>query len=305
MDQAGVIGSKRAGGRGGAGGSGGHERRKRLRSGPEAVRREIGLEEPERLPEISGEAFEAWMEGVNHLGRSRDCMEALAQFRGWPMAWARHLVDGGAISMPFHRGRRTIAFLVEAPEGGGGGMTMRKVGFHCRLKPRPGEEKAGWRFVPNAKEHGQSTPALPFILGGSSFDSARLLVITGGQWDALTFAFAAGWLGEGCQWPEGACVIGIRGDSSTNVFLRYYARFWPASANCLLLPDADLSGGKWVQAPDSFAKRLSARCRKVAVVTFGSHKDFNDLHRGGNVTPGMITGILAAHGMAMEEEVAI
>lgn len=264
---------------------------------------EIPLDEPETPPGITREAFDAWFEGVDHLQGSRERMEALAEFRGWPVAWVEYLAECAAISMPLYHGQRTIAFLVEAPTGGRGGLVMRHAGYHCRLEARTGENRAGWRFVPNEKEHGQSTPALPYIISGSLFESAKLLVITGGQWDALTFAFAAGWLGEGCQWPEGVCVIGIRGDASSHLFLRYYERFWPGAANCLLLPDGDPSGDKWFAGADSFAKRLAVRCRKVAVVKCSPHKDFNDLHRAAKITPEQIAELLASHRMAVEGRV--
>lgn len=159
------------------------------------------MRQPDNLPPMPAEAMAKWGEGVDYLEARGDAVEKLAAFRGWPLAWAQYLVECAAVSMPLHHGRRTIAFLVAVPEGAPGKMTMRDVGFHCRVEPQSGERRASWRFVPNEKEHGQTTPALPYIIGGASFDSARLMVITGGQWDALTFAFAAGWLGGGCLWP--------------------------------------------------------------------------------------------------------
>lgn len=131
-----------------------------------------------------------------------------------------------------------------------------------------------------------------------------MLIITGGQWDALTFAFAAGWLGYRCAWPPGVCVIGLRGDASSNVFLRHYAPYWPAAANCLLLPDNDASGARWMEGADSFAHRLAARCRKVSVVKCGGHKDFNDLYRASGISPWEIAEFLASHGMPIQEEAA-
>ena len=256
--------------------------------------------EAEKAPEMSPAVRGAWKEGVDHLHRHPEGVGALVALRGWPLAWAKFLADRAHVSMPLYHGRRTIAFLVETPEIGPEGMTMRGVGFHCRLAPRPGENHAGWRYVPNEAEHGQRIPALPFIMGGSCFDSAKLLVILGGQWDALTFAFSAGWLGDGCQWPDGVCVIGMRGDSSSNIFLHHYGRFWPKAANCLLIPDGDASGARWLEAADSFASRLSARCRKVAVVRCGRHKDFNDLYRAEQITPVHIEGLLASHKMTLE-----
>jgi hypothetical protein len=262
----------------------------------------------EKLPPMPVEAMATWSEGVDYLEANAGAVEKLAAFRGWPPAWAQYLVECAAVSMPLYHGQRTIAFLVATPEARtnppGGQIIMRDIGFHCRLEPRDGEAKASWRFVPNEKEHRQTTPALPYIIGGSWFDSARLLVITEGQWDALTFAFAAGWLGEGCRWPDGVCLIGIRGASGVSSFLHHYGRFWPGGANCLLLPDGDASGGKWFEGAESFADQLAARCRKVAVVRCAPHKDFNDLHRAMPVTPDQITQLLGSHGMALESGVA-
>jgi hypothetical protein len=254
----------------------------------------------ERPPDITAEAAQAFSEGVDYLLGCERRVERLAEFRSWPLAWAQRLAARGTVSMPLYHHERTMAFKVEAPEAGPAGLVMREVGFHCRLQPKRDERRAGWRFVPNEREHGQSTPALPFILHGSAFDSAKLLVITGGQWDALTFAFAAGWLGEKSQWPAGVCVLGIRGDASANIFLRHYARFWPRSANCLLLPDADASGCRWHEGGNSFADQLAARCRRVAIVKCAQHKDFNDLYRAEKITPEQIGELLESRGVAVE-----
>ena len=258
----------------------------------------------EKLPPMPVEVIAKWNEGVNHLQSKSELIAGLASFRGWPAKFAQHLVDCAIVSMPLYHGQRGIAFLVETPENIGGELTMRDIGFHCRLKPKELGGRPSWRFVPNASEHRQSTPALPFIIGGSWFDSARLLVITEGQFDALTFALAAGWLGEGCKWPEGVCVIGIRGASGINAFLQPYAQFWPANANCLLLPDGDKPGEQWFEGPNSFADRLAKLCRKVAVVKCRAQKDFNDLYRAEKTTPEQIAELLASHGLALESGVA-
>jgi hypothetical protein len=261
----------------------------------------------EKLPAMPEEAMAAWIEGVHYLQARPGLVERLANWRGWPVEFPRYVVDCAVISMPLYHGERTIAFPVTVPEAGttclGGHIIMRDVGFHCRLKPRDGQRRASWRFVPNEKEHKQSTPALPYIIGGSDFDSASLLVITEGQWDAMTFALAAGWLGDGCPWPENVCVIGIRGTSGVNSFLQTYDCFWPEATNCLLLPDTDSPGSKWFDNGDSFADRLAERCRKVAVVGCGAHKDFNDLYRAEKVRPEQIAQLLASHGMSLEREV--
>ena len=259
--------------------------------------------EPNELPVMPPEVMEIWSEGVDYLQAKPERIEALAVFRGWPKEWAQYLADCAIVSMPLYHRARTIAFLVSGPSNMGTTMVMRDFGFHCRLKPQQGQKKFQWRFVPSEKEHGQSIPALPFIIGGTSFNSSSLLVVTEGQWDALTFSFVAGWLGEGCKWPEGVCVIGIRGVSGINTFLRHYEQFWPRNLNCLLLPDTDGAGSKWFDNRDSFSDRLAKLCRKVAVVGCGRHKDFNDLYRAEKVTPDQIGELLTSHGMALEGRV--
>jgi len=265
--------------------------------------------EPEKLRAMPAVAMAAWSEGVDYLATNPERIRKLAEFRGWPTEFARYLAECASVSMPLYHRERSIAFLVEVPEAltnpSGGQIIMRYVGFHCRLEPREGDDRGSWRFVPNEKEHKQSTPALPFIIGGGWLDAARLLIITEGQWDALTFSLAAGWLGEGCSWPQGVCVIGIRGASGVNSFLKYYGRFWPENVNCLLLPDNDGTGGKWFEGRDSFADRLAQLCRRVAVIRCGEHKDFNELYRAETVTPEQIQELLAAHGMSLESGVTV
>ncbi len=243
---------------------------------------------------------DAWNEGVDYLLANPLSAVRLASFRGWPVPFAQYIIDCAAISLPLHYNERGIAFQVVVPEGERGEMTTRPVGYHIRLKGKPGE-KATWRFLPNDKTHNRSTPALPYILG--EFERARLLVITEGQWDAITFAFAAGWLGDGCLWPHGVGVIGIRGASGVNPFLRYYERFWPERVNCLLLADADKAGGSWSNGDNCFAKELSKRSAKVAVVDCHPHKDFNDLFRTETPGPEVIGELLASKGMTVGNEV--
>lgn len=250
-----------------------------------------------KLPAMPVEARSKWNKGIEHLESRPDLIAELAKFRGWPVEFAQYLVDCGTVSMPLYHGQRTIAFLVEVPEMSDGRLTMRDAGFHCRLKPKGAGEKASWRFVPNESEHQQSTPSLPFIIGGSWFNKARLLIFTEGQWDAVTLPLAASWLGEGSKWPEGVCVVGIRGASGTNTFMKHYSPFWPKDANCLLLPDNDVSGSKWFEGAEPFADRLSQLCKKVAVVKCEGFKDFNDLYRAQQITPDQIGALLASHGM--------
>lgn len=242
----------------------------------------------------------AWNEGVDYLLANPPYSTRLASFRGWPAPFAQHLIDCAAISMPLLRDRgneRGLAFQVVAPEGARGTMATRPIGYHVRLKGNS-DEKVKWQYFPNERSHKQRIPALPFILG--EFERARTLVITEGQWDALTFALAAGWLGQGCLWPENVGLIGMRGASGTNAFLQYYDRFWPERPRCLLLADSDKAGSSWSEGEHSFAKQLAKRCEKIAVVDCYPYKDFNDLYRSQQPIPEVIGELLASHGMAVE-----
>lgn len=257
---------------------------------------------PERLGVMPDAVADAWNEGVDYLLAHQITAERLAAFRGWPVSFAQYLIDCAAVSLSLHYNERGIAFQVVAPEGERGAMATRPVGYHIRLKGKPGE-KATWRFLPHEQAHGQSIPALPYLIG--EFEKARLLVITEGQWDALSFALAAGWLGDGCLWPAGVGLIGIRGASGVNPFLRWYEHFWPERVHCLLLADADKAGGSWSDGDNCFAKQLAKRCAKVAVVDCHPYKDFNDLYRAEKPGPEVMGNLLAAHGMTVEGEALV
>jgi hypothetical protein len=254
----------------------------------------------ERIPAMPDAVAQAWNEGVDYILAHESMAQRLAEFRGWPVEFASYLIGCAAISLPSHCNERGTAFQVIAPEGERGKMTTRPVGYHIRLKGDAGE-KSSWRFLPNEREHGHSIPALPFILG--DFETASLLIITEGQWDALSFGLAAGWLGDGCLWPQGVGLVGIRGASGCNAFLRHYRRFWPDGANCLLLADADKAGESWSQGNDCFAAKLAQLCARVAVVDCHPHKDFNDLYRAERPGKDEISDLLASHAMAVESEV--
>ena len=230
-----------------------------------------------RIAPVPVEVSDAWREGVDYVQSHPDAAARLAAFRGWPEEFAQYLIDWGGISLPLYRNERGIAFQVVAPEGQRGSMTTRPIGYHIRVKGETGE-KSSWRFFPNEQAHGHGIPALPYFLG--DFEQAALLVITEGQWDALTFALAAEWLGDGCLWPKGVGLIGIRGVSGINPFLQHYRKFWPVNVNCLLLPDGDGPGDRWFEGTDTFADRLAELCRKVAVVRCGAGERFQRLVPG-------------------------
>lgn len=168
-----------------------------------------------------------------------------------------------------------------------------------RLKPHRAGEKPSWRFRPNGREHGQSIPAMPFIIG--EFTTARLLVITEGQWDAITFALAAGWLGQDAAWPDWVCVIGIRGANGINPFLTHYAAHWPRNPKCFLLADDDTAGTTWFESSNgqpSFADRLADRCMEVHVQVVSGAKDFNEAWKHGLIREGDIGREFMANGFS-------
>ncbi|MEO5753427.1 MAG: hypothetical protein ABIR38_01840 [Chthoniobacterales bacterium] len=257
---------------------------------------------PKRIDVMPDVVASAWNEGVDYILAHPDKAEQLASFRGWPVEFAQYVVGCGVISLPLRYNEREIAFQVVVPEGEPGSMVTRPIGYHVRVKGKMGTG-ASWLYQPSAGEHGQGIPPLPFILG--DFEAATLLVVLEGQWDAITFALAAGWLGEGRLWPAKVGLIGIRGAHGWKTFLEYYERFWPERPNCLLIPDADDAGRKWYGSEDCFATRLSKFCRKVAVVDCGPHKDFNDLYRAEQPGPQVIGELLASHGMNVESELTV
>ena len=87
-------------------------------------------------------------------------------------------------------------------------------------------------------------PGLPFVLGWRA--GVRFLVVAEGQWDAVTFAGACGWLEGDSAWPEGACVVGVRGASGVDTLLAYFGSWLERERPAVLvLADNDQAGRKW------------------------------------------------------------
>ncbi len=259
-------------------------------------------ERPPRIPCMPDSVAAAWREGVEYLQARAVISARLAASRGWPVEFAQHLILCGGVALPLHNGRRDVAFQVIAPEGERGAMTTRPVGYHVRVPGKSGE-KLSWRYRPTERHDGHGIPSLPYFLG--DFEKAKLLIIAEGQWDILTFCLAAGWIGDRGLWPEAVGVVGIRGASGTEAFLRHYRPYWPTGVECLVLPDGDPPGEKWYKHERSFASELLKLCRKVAVVTCEPHKDLNDMYRAEKPTPDAIRDLLAAHGMMSAESEVI
>lgn len=267
-----------------------------------ATRRSSVTRVPEKeavLLSMSVEEFDAWREGLEFIKSRPETAGELEEDRGWDRSDAQFLIDCRIISMPLFfrkehkRWERGYAFLVKAPLGTRDAMVSVPVGWHIRLRNKDGGKT--WRYKPTGNR------SLPFILG--DFGTAHTLIILEGNWDALTFAFAAGWLGEQCLWPKGVGVIGIRGAENTGAFLECYRSYWPHNANCLVLPDNDSKGEKWYMGERTFVSELSKLCHKVAVVKCGRYKDFNELYEHERIGPSQITELLTSHGISLGNEV--
>lgn len=244
---------------------------------------------------------ELWDEGLAYAAGNLMWQQEIATWRGWPIELVTQLVADGMMAAPLHFGRRRPAFRVDQPERKGSTFQTTQIGWHVRLEPRPGE-KASWNFRPSEKQDGLKTTPLPFIIG--EFIAAKLLVITEGQWDAITFAFAAGWLSHDTAWPDSVCVIGIRGVQGVNPFLDYYESLWPTNPKCLLLPDNDAGGASWYEEQPggiSFFKHLVRRCGQVFVQTVTRAKDFNEAWKQGFVKRQDIDQLFVANGFTTEK----
>lgn len=264
----------------------------RLTLAPEARDTGKGTRSPDPMPES---VAEAWREGLAHLAADAGAQRAVADARGWPVAFVASLCESGLLARPQYHGRRGLAFPVTYPRPRG----PEQIGWHFRFDVRGDGARPGWVFAPNAKEHGRGVPAVPFIMG--EFGTARLLIACEGQWDALTFALAAGWLSHDAAWPEGVCLLGIRGAQGVRPFFDAYGPLWPdPMPNVLLLPDADSAGRTWFEArgtlEEPLADRLAGLARKVAVVQCHEAKDFNEAFKAEPIGPAEIGALLKSHG---------
>lgn len=201
----------------------------------------------------------------------------LAEWRGWRAVDVKALVRDGFLFAPVIFGERArAAFPVSVPHPMPERMPgdrQRLVGLHARLHDRQ-DEMRGWRFWPSEHSHGYRLPPLPLVLtGAAGIASARLLMITEGEWDALSFALAAGWLGDEKRGlPQGVAAIGLRGVSSWQDFFAAFAPYWPRGVDVLVLRDADQAGARWLV---DFLPALRVRCGRVESVTLGGCKDAN------------------------------
>ena len=212
-----------------------------------------------------------WEEGRSWLAGNQETKERMASWRGWPVRWIDALIDDGHLSCPIYKGSRGTGFLVLQPAG----EEAVPVGFHFRMKD------GGWRFEP------KGIKAHPFILG--SLHSPHL-IITEGQWDAITLAGSAGWLDRHEAWPEDVAVVGIRGATGTGAFMEAVASVMPKTKpEVFIIRDGDEAGARW---KTDFAPQVKELAGSVRLFRLAEAKDLNDAHRNQPITSEEVMAIL-------------
>jgi hypothetical protein len=282
------------------------EKKNRLREMEEAVyqAREDALRAPppKAVPSWAACVKTHYMEGVAHMAETPRRVAELAKDRGWPIAWAQELVDRELVAYPWERwaipgerwAGRQKAFLVQVPRYAGGGVTLEAIGYHQRFyvpaTAKQAEQK-GWLYVPSMPKHGARSeferdlvaygkaiglewderrgppalvPPVPFVIGDLA--TPRLAVLLEGQWDAVTFYGACGFMDETALPPKGLVIFGIRGAQGVDAFLSYWGQ-WLAKHKPRVwgIADNDAAGGAWrdnppalpgLPRPPGFAERI-------------------------------------------------
>jgi hypothetical protein len=229
--------------------------------------------DPEPPPWSSVEA--AWADGVERLANSTAMQEKIALWRGWPVHWITCLAEGGLMGCPLHHGKPWTAFLVLRPEPEAG----VPVGYHVRFRSLKGD--LTWNFVP------RGITAYPFYMGSPK---SPKIIITEGQWDAITLAGSAGWLDRHEAWPEDVAVIGIRGASGTTTFLNAMGGMLKESRpQVLVIRDGDEAGGRW---RTGFAPQLKEVAGSVRLFRLEAAKDLNEAHKNKPLTSEEVWAIL-------------
>ena len=276
-----------------------------------------------------GKALEYWpscvskryFKGYQWLHQNFHLVEELCSKRGWPVKWAEGMEFWKGFSYPLlpwydegQKGaKRGFAFSVEIPLHGKEDGDDYPVGYHQKYF-NVSQKRSSWLYVPHevrasirnpsgfqremmedlkSREGGYKTgdrvtPPLPFVLG--ELDNPELVIITEGQWDALTVWGALGHFnmdGAGLDIPT--AVFGIRGAEGVDCFLSYYAEWLSeVKPKCWVLADNDVAGKRWfkpaMMTKPSFISQLKqAGCSKVVATalkcTTPDNTDFNDYFR--------------------------
>lgn len=256
---------------------------------------EIRATEPAPEPSSPGpiampsEIAALWDAGVTSLATDLVLQSQVDTWRGWPAGTTAALATSALMGCPHINGEAHFGFPVQHPTS----EAAVQVGFHARPMTTPTGRGAGWRYRPNSSQDGVSMPVLPFALGSQEFATARLVVITEGQWDAVAFAAAAGWLGHS-PWPPGVSVFGIRGATTWRSLLSHWKPFWPPAADFLVIPDADEAGRQW---NTSFADQLKPHALNLTLWALPAGMDFSDFNQAAPLSPANTADIIECLGL--------
>lgn len=281
---------------------------------------ELGRPEP---PEWSDEVRTRWEEGLTAIEPN---LNKLGESRGWcfdfeVMRWLAEQNKTSAPLLPWsdEKGnKRCWAWLVEKPVArrgsGGAALDLVPVGYHARFRifQKDGAKKS-WIYVPYIpvstrpdgskkqltdfqrllQEQAVNIPAYPFVLGDLS--GAKLVVILEGQFDAVTFALAFGWLQHG--FPAGVAVFGLRGVQSQAAMLSAYGLWLRRHKPFVwIIGDNDEAGrnidkrdpSNQIKREPTFVDRLRAQgCTvRAELINHSRCKDFNDVWQVADISPG-------------------
>ena len=222
-----------------------------------------------------------WDEGVGHLQERPLTQQNIEEWRRWPPGTVRQLAEDGLMGCPMLNSRRGVAFPVQAPYRDELGiLSTFNAGFHFRHKHARDKMRGSWSYLPNARANGATCPALPFVMGAGFLPFARRVVVTEGQWDAITLCAAAGWLQSDAAWPERITVFATRGAGAWRSLIDLWGTYWPRDARFVLFADGDDAGGTW-KASGGFKDALCKLGHAVRIVRppLGGPKDLNDIYR--------------------------
>lgn len=269
----------------------------------------LGMAEPGPM---SAELRGRWNEGQAAI---QPKLAELAAGRGWGEEVMRAMVGQNKTSMPLlpwvdSGERRMWAWMVEKPIFDRGRVGLVPVGFHGRYDvfPKDAPPERRWCFVPylpattgadgspkhlsGFQQHlvalKSKTPAYPFVLGDLA--EPRLVVMLEGQFDAISFAAAFGWLAGG--FPRGVSVFGLRGVQSQVPVLSAYGRHFAKHRPMIWIIGDNDKAGRLIDAKNpeennhilrepSFVDRLRAQGCTVRAELIGHPgcKDFNDVYK--------------------------
>lgn len=251
-----------------------------------------------------------------------DTSGRLSKARGWPIEWCDELLETGGVARPllpwaWTDNQRGWAFKCEAPKSQSGAIELVTTGYHQRFETESGKQ---WVFVPYSifkdkakskfqkqlskfRETGGYEPleAVPYVIGDLS--RPALVIITEGQWDAITIYGSLGGFDDGDPIP--VCVFGIRGVKNSSLLLKYWGKWFRGLRgsgvlkSILVIADGDKAGLGLITATKpadhmavpSFRERLLASvpgCRVVCsnINAGESGKDFNDFYKAERPTVG-------------------